>query len=117
MLYNGASMIKGAHIMTSGSVPTGANSPPRLCCEDNWKGVLDDPNPRAIRWAQRTLASRFDDPDWGKWHWTEGNGAFTACKRVIVLFAVDDSPQEDQSLTRITCGTCLSMMKRAGVSL
>jgi hypothetical protein len=66
----------------------------RLCQADNWTQVLDDPAPRAVRWATRVLRSRFGEPDWGRWHYTEGNGAFTACCAPVVPFHVDGSPQE-----------------------
>ncbi len=82
-----------------------------LCREDNWSSVLDDPAPRSVRWATRTLSSRFNDPDWGKWHYTEGNGSFTACGEVVRLFMVDGSPQEG-GLREITCKRCKSIVDK-----
>ena len=76
-------------------------------CPDNWGRVLDDPTPRAIRWATRKV---WQANDWSKWHYSEGNFAFTACGRVIVPFMVDDSPQEAE-LQRINCKRCLAKMK------
>lgn len=83
----------------------------RLCQEDNWNRVLDDPAPRAVRWAVRNIERRFT-PDWSKWHYTEGNGAFTACGEAVVPFAVDGSPQE-QEVSRVTCNRCLRKMQSA----
>lgn len=82
----------------------------KLCQEDNWDHVLDDPAPRAVRWALRTLTRMFNDPDWGRWHYTEGNGGFTACGRAIVPFMVDGSPQE-AGLEKVECRTCLDKMR------
>jgi len=88
----------------------------RLCTQDNWNSVLDDPSPRSVRWATRTLSRAFNDPDWGKWHYTEGNGAFTACGVAVVPFMVDGSPQEGD-LKRITCRRCQSIIKRSNAHL
>lgn len=85
----------------------------RLCQSDNWDQVLDDPSPRAVRWAVRNIESRFS-PDWSKWHYTEGNGAFTACGEAVVPFVVDGSPEE-QEISRVTCKRCLSKMGRQPV--
>jgi hypothetical protein len=84
---------------------------PRVCSDDNWDEVLDDPAPRAVRWARRKLSRLFNEPDWGKWHYTEGNGSFTACGRPIVLFEVDGSPQEG-SIDKVACRRCLAKMRR-----
>ena len=81
----------------------------RLCQDDNWGRVLDDPSPRAVRWAIRDIARMFQ-PDWSKWHYTEGNGAFTACGQAVVPFAVDGSPEE-KDVSAVTCKRCLSKMK------
>ena len=89
--------------------------PPRLCRKDNWGQVLDDPAPRAVRWATRLVSRLFNEPDWGKWHYTEGNGSFTACGQPVVLFEVDGSPQE-HSVDRVTCRRCLAKMRHAAVS-
>ena len=94
----------------------------RLCPPDNWDAFAaqntDAENaPRATRWATRTLASRFHDPDWGKWHYTEGNGAFTACGQPVVLFAVDGSPEENDDLAKITCKRCLSKIRQREQSI
>lgn len=94
----------------------GQQSLKRLCCADNWDGSskLNSPEenaPRAIRWATRTLSRMFNDPDWGRWHYTEGSGGFTACGRPVVLFAVDGSPEERHNLGAITCRSCLAKMQ------
>lgn len=83
----------------------------RICRDDNWGRVLDDPAPRAVRWAKRTLDRMFNSPDWSKWHYTEGNGFFTACGDAVVPFEVDGSPQE-AAIDRVECKRCLSKMKR-----
>ena len=88
----------------------------RLCTQNNWNSVLGDPAPRAVRWASRTLLRAFNDPDWGKWHYTEGNGSFTACGKAVVPFMVDGSPQEGD-LQRITCKRCQSIIKHDGAHL
>lgn len=79
----------------------------RLCGPDNWISVLDDPKARAVRWA--TNIDRNNDPHWTKWHYTEGNGAFTACGRVVSLMSADGSPAEDE-VDRINCRLCLGLM-------
>ncbi len=81
-----------------------------LCCDDCWTGEIDDAEPRAIRWATRGLA-REVSPAWGKFHYTEGNGLFTACGVPVVLFEVDGSPQEKE-LVRVDCRRCLTRMSR-----
>lgn len=81
----------------------------RLCQDDNWTRVLDDPAPRAVRWAVRDIQRRFT-PDWSKWHYTEGNGSFTACGEAVVPFAVDGSPEEEE-VAKVTCKRCLAKMK------
>lgn len=97
------------------------NTRPRLCPTDNWdsgsdRNSADENAPRAIRWATRTLSRMFNDPDWGKWHYTEGNGSFTACGEPVVLFAVDGSPQEKVDLKKVTCKRCLARMHKAGLN-
>lgn len=82
----------------------------KLCQSDNWGSVLDDPAPRAVRWATRSLTRMFGDPDWSKWHYTEGNGGFTACGRVVIPFQVDGSPQEER-LAKVNCRRCRAKMK------
>jgi len=77
--------------------------PQRLCREDNWDLVFSDPVPRAVRWSRRQ--DRFSNPVWTKWHYTEGNGAFTACGQAVVLFEVDGSPQE-MDLSQVNCRHC-----------
>lgn len=74
-----------------------------ICREDTYKDVLGDPLPRAVRWANRS--DRFGNVQWSKWHFTEGNGSFTACGRPVVLFQQDGSPQE-HDLDRIECHVC-----------
>jgi hypothetical protein len=88
----------------------------RLCQDDNWTSCLDDPAPRSVRWATRTLAKAFNDPDWGKWHYTEGNGFFTACGQAVRPFLVDGSPQEGK-LEKITCRRCESIVNIKGAHL
>ena len=87
---------------------------PRLCQDDNWAHVLDDPAPRAVRWAMRAMARQFNDPDWGRWHYTEGNGNFTACGSAVIPFQVDGSPQEGR-LRKVTCRHCKAKMARFNV--
>ncbi len=75
------------------------NTSSRLCPPDNWNSgteinSVEENAPRSIRWATRTLSRMFNDPEWGKWHYTEGNGSFTACGQAVIIFAVDGSPQE-----------------------
>lgn len=74
-----------------------------ICRPDNYQSVLGDPSPRAIRWAHRS--DRFGNTLWSKWHFTEGNGGFTACGRPVVLFEQDGSPEED-ALAKIECRIC-----------
>lgn len=57
----------------------------------------------------------FNDPVWGKWHYTEGSGSFTACGSPVVLWAVDGSPEEKDNLGKVTCKRCLALMRKAGV--
>ena len=99
-----------------------ASATTRLCRPDNWdsgtaRSSVEENAPRAIRWATRTLSRLFNDPDWGKWHYTEGNGSFTACGEPVVIFAVDGSPQEKDDLKKVTCKRCLSKMRKTGVHL
>lgn len=49
-------------------------------------------------------------PDWSKWHYTEGNGFFTACGRSVVPFIVDGSPQE-ANLAKINCRACRAKIR------
>lgn len=81
----------------------------QLCPPDNWSSVLDDPAPRAVRWATRSVERLFS-PDWSKWHYTEGNGGFTACRRPVIPFEVDNSPQ-DAELALVNCKACLAKMR------
>jgi hypothetical protein len=81
----------------------------RLCVEDNWHQVLDDPAARSVRWARRV--DRFNNQIWTKWHYTEGNGAFTACGESVVPFETDGSPEE-RDLVQIDCRRCLSRMSQ-----
>lgn len=90
------------------------NESQRICPPDNWDKVLGDPEPRAIRWARRSLAREFNDPDWSKWHYTEGNGVFTACSRPVLLCTVDGSPQES-GLSKVECLACLKAMAKVSV--
>lgn len=57
----------------------------------------------------------FNTPAWGKWHYTEGNGGFSACGLPIVIFAVDGSPEERDNLGKVTCKHCLAKMRKEGV--
>lgn len=86
----------------------------RICGFDNWNGagVIDDEEsaPRAVRWATRELR-RMHSPDWTKWHYTEGNGAHTACGQPVVLFVVDGSP-ETADIRKVDCKRCLNAMAR-----
>jgi hypothetical protein len=64
---------------------------------EKWSGFVLSPHesgePQAVRWASRL---KFHDPDWGKWHATDGSCTFTACGQVVRLFEVDGSPQHDE---------------------
>lgn len=79
---------------------------------DGYRGKVDDP--RAIRWATRMLQRLFS-PDWGKWHYTEGSGLFTACDMPVQLFALDGSPQEG-GVGRINCKKCLRLMRKHAIA-
>lgn len=79
----------------------------RLCNAENWNVVLGDPAGRAVRWARRQ--NRFSEPVWTKWHYTEGNGSFTACGKIVVPFETDGSPQEFE-MTQVNCYRCLASM-------
>lgn len=79
-------------------------APPRLCGTDAWHGMLDDPAPRAVRWASRVNA--VNEPVWSKWHYTEGNGLHTACGQPVILHLADGSP-ETSDLMDVTCARCL----------
>jgi hypothetical protein len=81
----------------------------RLCSDENWNIVLGEPAGRAVRWA-RSL-NRFSEPVWTKCHYTEGNGSFTACGKIVVPFETDGSPQEFD-LVQVNCYRCLSSMAR-----
>ncbi len=83
----------------------------RLCAADNWSSVLDDPAPRAVRWATRLRVGLFNEPDWTRWHYTEGNGCFTACGAPVVPFLVDGSPQEGE-LRKVNCRRCRAKLER-----
>jgi hypothetical protein len=87
----------------------------RLCREDNWVGNIEE-RPYAVRWATRRIASRFDW-DWSKWHYTEGNGAFSACGRPVLLAASDGPtfPETNDSLGKVTCRACRAKMAAAGL--
>lgn len=76
-----------------------------------YRGTEDDP--RAVRWATRML-QRLADPDWSKWHFTEGRGLFTACGEPVQIFTIDGSPQEG-ALSKINCLRCQAAMNRSGV--
>lgn len=85
----------------------------RLCREDAWTNVDPaDPEvqPRAVRWASRMLERMFQ-PDWSKWHYTEGNGLHTACDQPVQLMLVDGSPQVSD-ISKISCKKCLKAMNR-----
>ena len=71
---------------------------------------LDDPAPRAVRWATKLLQREFT-PAWSKWHLTDGNGSFTACGVRVVPFIVDGSPQE-RGPNRLTCRRCAAISAR-----
>lgn len=77
-------------------------------CPYNWDEVLDNPTPKAVRWALRD--DRFRNPIWTKWHYSEGNFHKTACGRSIVPFIIDGSPQE-HGTDNIDCKRCLAKIK------
>lgn len=82
-----------------------------LCRKDAWTGVDPedtDAQPRAVRWATRMLERMFQ-PDWTKWHYTEGNGLHTACDHPVQLMLVDGSPQV-AGVSKINCKRCLAAM-------
>ena len=85
----------------------------RVCGEENWAGCENhspaETEPRAVRWARRYLKRAFN-PDWSKWHYTEGNGLHTACGRPVVLFEIDGSPQE-HGVGKVNCKLCLRQLK------
>ncbi len=88
----------------------------KITTEDNWchegnRGAEDEP--RAVRWAVRMKEALFE-PDWSKWHYTEGSGLHTACQLPVVPFVVDGSPQE-AALGKINCKRCLAQMRKHGV--
>jgi hypothetical protein len=86
----------------------------RLCQDDNWDAVLGDPSPRAIRWSTGEVRGRFEEI-WSKWHYTEGNGAFTACRRPILINVGPTTfPEENEDLHKVKCRQCLAAMKKAG---
>lgn len=78
----------------------------RLCCDDAWTDVLDDPAPRSVRWAKREVHG---DVQWTRWHYTEGNGLFTACGMPVQIFTADGSPQFSD-LADVDCLRCLDSM-------
>lgn len=55
-------------------------------------------------------------PNWSAWHYTEGNGFFTACGSSVVPFAVDGSPME-REVSGVRCRLCLAKMRKAGLAL
>lgn len=79
---------------------------------DNWHGFVPDAResgePEAVRWASRL---KYHDPDWGKWHVTDGSGTFTACGLVVRLFEVDNSPQRGE-LVRVNCRHCRRWLEK-----
>lgn len=80
---------------------------------ENWKRFTPDSyetgEPEAVRWASRLV---MNDPDWSKWHATDGSGAFTACGQLVRPFLVDGSPQHKDAKA-VNCRRCLAVMKRA----
>ena len=89
-------------------------APDRLCGPSAWEGVLDDSSPRAVRWASETGRDIFADPKWSKWHWTEGNGLFTACGQAVLLFTADGSPAEG-AIEKVNCKRCRAQMAKHGL--
>ena len=79
----------------------------RLCGIDAWTEIMGDPAPRAVRWAKRELRG---EVEWTRWHYTEGNGLFTACGMPVQLFTADGSPAE-AALTKVDCRRCQACMK------
>lgn len=80
--------------------------------EMNWDGFVPDDletgKPEAVRWATRETRH---EPDWTKWHATDGRVAFTACGRPIVPFVVDGSPEFNE-ITRVNCHRCKVKMQQ-----
>lgn len=93
-----------------------SNGAPRLCREDNWTGQVLEPAAFSVRWANRRIESRFDW-DWSKWHYSEGNGSFTACGRPVLVGATDGPmfPQTFPTLEKVTCRACLAKMAMYGI--
>lgn len=85
-----------------------------FCRTENWTLVMGDPSPRAVRWARRE--DRMGGMCWTKWHYTEGNGAFTACGSVVALFTCDGSPQEGD-VVQVNCSRCLSRGVSPGIAI
>ena len=81
---------------------------PMLCQKDNWSTQSDDPEPRAVRWATR-IQARTLSPAWTHWHYTEGNGFFTACGSAVIPFVLDGSPEE-RPVGSVTCKLCFGKM-------
>lgn len=88
---------------------------PRLCREDNWGEVLDDPAPRAVRWS--TGRVHLFSEVFTRWHYTEGNGAFTACGRPVQINAegAHTTFPEQGELGKVNCRLCLARMDDEGV--
>ena len=84
---------------------------PRFCRPDNYDTAYGDNQPRAIRWATR---QNIHSPDWGRWHYTDGNRSFTSCGQPVRIIETDGSPEEGE-LRKITCRRCLAKMKHFGV--
>jgi hypothetical protein len=84
---------------------------PRLGPVTNWEGEHPRAAPRAIRWVAQ-LHQRWQA--WSAWHWTEGNGTFTACGQPIAGVSASASPTEG-ALDQITCAACLARMVSFGV--
>lgn len=84
---------------------------------ENWTGFVpcsqETGEPQAVRWANRL---KYHDPDWGKWHATDGSCTFTACGQVVRLYEVDGSPQHED-LSKVNCRHCVRALARLQIPI
>lgn len=86
------------------------SEPASICPPANSSDVIGDPNPRAIRWSTGYSESQFRET-WTKWHYTDGNGSFTACGAPIVLGRGPSTFPEERDVERVNCRRCLAKMR------
>lgn len=87
----------------------------RICRAANWENLSTvDVTPRAVRWqkasSSKELRKKLKSPT--KWHYTEGNGKFSACG-LPVGFASDGQSTYPQigEIAAIDCENCCRKMK------